>query len=77
MGDYRLQITEYRVQMTECRTMNGEWGENKIRRNACVGGGDFVSLSQLVDTFTRCKKYSSKLDIISLVYSYLCGGQMR
>ena len=31
----------------------------------------FVSLSQLEDTFTRCKKYSSKLDIISLVYSYL------
>ena len=29
-----------------------------------MGGGDFVTLSQLEDTFTRCKKYSSKLDII-------------
>ena len=38
------ESTDDRVQMTEYRTVNGEWGENKIQRNACVGGGDFVSL---------------------------------
>ena len=32
-----------------------------------------ISLRQSrLDTFTRCEKYSSKLDMFSLAYSYLC-----
>jgi hypothetical protein len=27
---------------------------------------------KLENTFVRCEKYSSKLDVVSLAYSYIC-----
>jgi hypothetical protein len=36
-----------------------------------------ISEINLEDTFARCEKYSSKLDIISLAYSYLCKNKLQ